>query len=218
MASAHNAPSPTLRPDDIRDTARLCREALAPALEADWNAPAGTLTWTCRRTLDHIGDALCLYAAHLAARAQERLPIARDGTPTLGVADLLRLVEPLAAILAAVAEAAPAGTRAFHPAGMADVSGFVAMGCDEMLIHSADIAAGLGLPFRPPDVLIGQVLARLFPWAPGGEDVWATLLWANGRAELSGYPRLEADWYWWCAPLEEWDGTRKRRTAPPAWS
>lgn len=212
------AHDPQIQPDDLLQAAALCRATLTPAIDGDWEARAGDLTWTCRRTLDHIGDTLCLYAAYLASRAHERLPIPRDGSPTLSVADLLRLVEPLAAILAEVARAAPAGTRAFHPAGLADSAGFLAMGCDEILVHTADITRGLGVPFRPPDALCERILARLFPWTPQEGDTWHRFLWANGRMALPGHDRLGSDWYWWCAPLEEWDGAVKKRTAPPAWT
>lgn len=192
-----------LQPVDLLATATLCRQTLAPTVAADWTARAGALTWTCRRTLDHIVDTLCLYATYVGSRARERLPIVRDGAPTLPVADLLRLVEPMAAVVAEVVRAAPPRTRVYHPAGLADTEGFLAMGRDEILIHTADIARGLEAPFRPPDALTPRVLTRLFPWAPTEGDAWVTLLWANGRGALAGHARLEADWYWWCAPLDE---------------
>src|SRR5581483_5190401 len=97
---------------------------LTPALDGDWEAPAGDLDWSCRHTLDHIADALALYAAHLATRAPERLPVTRNGNPTQAPPALLTVVEAQAAVLAEVARAAPPGTRAFHPAGMADPAGF----------------------------------------------------------------------------------------------
>jgi hypothetical protein len=101
---------------------------------------------------------------------------------------------------------------------MADAEGFVAMGCDEILVHTGDIADGLGITAAPPTDLCARVLARLFPWAPKGTDPWPTLLWANGRAPLGDRGRLDADWYWQCAPLSEWDGAVKRRTKAPAWT
>jgi hypothetical protein len=99
---------------------------------------------------------------------------------------------------------------------MADGTGFLAMGCTEILIHAADVADGLDLPFRPPEDLAARVLRRIFPWAPEEGDAWAILRWACGRGPLPGRPQLDADWYWHCAPLVEWDGTVKKRQAPPA--
>jgi uncharacterized protein (TIGR03083 family) len=184
----------------------------------DWSAPAGALRWSCRRTLDHIVDTLVLYAAHLASRATTRLPLVRDGAPHADLDELFAALAAEAAVLAEVAAAAGPDVRAFHPAGMADASGFVAMGCDEVLVHTGDIAAGLGVDFRPPEELARRVLARLFPWAPPDVHPWDALSWANGRRRLPGHERLGPDWYWHCAPLSEWDGTRGRRLVPPAWT
>ena len=212
------ATNPLMTPDDLRTSAALCREALSPGLDQDWSVAAGDLTWDCRQTLDHISNALGFYATHLATRSRERRVPVRDGDPARSPAELLTVVETSAAILAEVAWAAPAGTRAFHPAGMADAEGFVAMGCEEMLIHTDDIAQGLGLAFRPPDDLARRLVRRLFPWAPTDPNPWAGVRWASGRAALPDRERLNADWYWHCAPLAEWDGTVKRRTAPPSWT
>ena len=103
-------------------------------------------------------------------------------------------VETAAAVLAELARAAGPEIRAFHPAGMADGSGFVAMGCVEIVIHTADIAEGLGLSFQPPDELTRAVVSRLFPWAPAGADPWAAFRWACGRISLPGHERLGPDW------------------------
>ncbi len=84
-------------------------------------------------------------------------------------------------MLTEVARAAPPGTRAFHPAGMADVSGWIGMGCAEILVHTGDIARGLGLPYRPPDELCSRVRARLFPWAPADID-------SLGQSALGRWP------------------------------
>lgn len=207
-----------LSPADLHTAIEICKRVLGPVLDGDWSVRAGELGWDCRRTLDHIADTLALYAGYLASLARGRLPVMRDGDPDLPVAELLIVVETQAAVLAAVTRATPPGARAFHPAGMADVSGYIAMACVEILIHTADIARGLGRAFRPPDGLCLRVLHRLFPWAPKGGNGWLTLRWACGRAALPDQERLGPDWYWHCAPLDEWDGTVKKRLAPPAWS
>jgi hypothetical protein len=155
----------------------------------------------------------------LATRAEGALPAApRNGDPSATLGDLLTVAGTSAAVLADVIRSAPTDARAFHPAGVADVSGFIAMGCDELLVHTGDIADGLGIPFDPPADLCDRVLRRLFPWAPEGAGPWATLRWANGRAELPGHGRQDSDWYWNCAPLAEWDGTVERRHVPPRWT
>ena len=206
-----------LTPEDLLSTARVCQETLQPGLDRDWSVKAGDLEWDCRRTLDHIVDTLFVYAAYLASRATERISPPRNGDPSASPAGLLATVGVAAAVLAEVARAAPPETRAFHPAGMADVSGWMGMACTEILVHTDDIARGLELPFRPPDDLSARVLTRLFPWAPADIDPWGSLRWAAGRAALPDREQLGPDWYWHCAPRSEWDGTIKKRTSPPAW-
>jgi hypothetical protein len=68
------------------------------------------------------------------------------------------------------------------------------MGVVETLVHTYDIALGLGLDWRPPARLCAPVLARLFPDAPPG-DPSALLLWCTGRITLDGRPRRE-QWRW----------------------
>ena len=89
--------------------------------------------------------------------------------------------------------------------GIADASGFAAMACDEMLIHTYDAARGLGRAFDPTPELAERTLRRLFPWAPEEVEAWDGLKWANGRVALPGLKQL-AKWGWQCAPLSEWDG------------
>jgi len=47
----------------------------------------------------------------------------------------------------------------------------------------------------------------LFPWALDDGPAWTLLLWSNGRVEVPGLVgRLDPDWVWHWAPLDEWDG------------
>lgn len=204
-------------PDDLRAAAAAAIQALWPHRDQDWSVPAGELDWDCADTVGHITEALRFYAANLAMRARERPPYPWTGTFAGTPEVWLLALEATAELLAVVAEATSAEERAFHPAGMADAEGFLAMGCDEVLVHAGDVAAGLGVAFDPPEQVCARVLARLFPWAePGGDErAWDLLRWANGRAELPGRPRLGPDWWWHCAPLAEWDGSRKVRTEGP---
>lgn len=69
------------------------------------------------------------------------------------------------------------------------------MGIVETLVHTHDLAQGLGFAWNPPADLCSRVLARLFPDAPESTDPWPALLWATGRDELPGRPRLTT-WRW----------------------
>ena len=95
--------------------------------------------------------------------------------------------------------------------GTADASGFAAMACDEILIHTRDAGTGLGADFEPAADLAGRILARLFPWYEPVPDPWSALLHANGRIALPGRVHQAEQWRWHCAPLTEWDGSE-----PPA--
>lgn len=210
-----------LTPDDLRAASGLVVAALRPHARAEerWEAPAGTLQWTCRRTLDHISDVLALYAGYVARRATGVIPALRNGDPAASVSELLETLRTTTAVLARLLEHMAEGERAFHQAGIADRSGWLAMACDEVLVHGADVAAGLGIPFTVPGELAGAVVKRLFPWAPEEGDAWRRLRWANGRADLPGTPNPGPDWWWHPAPLEDWPGGGvRRRTTPPRWT
>lgn len=123
--------------DDVTRAVRLALDLLAPAVDRDWDVPAGSLGWSCRETLEHMGDSY----------------------------------------------------------GPSDPSGFAAMGVVEVLVHTHDVAAGLGLGWLPPADLCARALGRLFPDAPPGAEPWPALLWCTGRADLPGRP-APTTWTW----------------------
>jgi uncharacterized protein (TIGR03083 family) len=194
---------------DVRAAAAQCAAFLSVHVDADWSKPIPDLEWTVVQAIDHAAFSSLWYAFDLSAQGNRLDPMdpqMRD----MSQPDRILTFEAMANALAYVVDGTPPGTRGFHPFGMADASGFAAMGCDEMLVHTDDAARGLGTSFRPDDALAARVVQRLFPWAPEGHDPWATLRWANGRQPLGDKPRLE-QWWWHCAPLDEWTGT-----APPS--
>ncbi len=193
---------------DVRRAAEIAGAALRPAADADWSVPAGDVTYSCRDTLAHIVESMIIYARDLATPVEEatgdHLGLRCDPEGT--VTGLLDALHETAAVLAAVVDHVPTDQRGFHPDGQADASGFAAMACDEILVHTGDITAGLDLLYAPPSELCERVVRRLFPWAPEEGPAWQRLLWANGRTGLPERPRLDPDWIWHCAPLREWDG------------
>jgi hypothetical protein len=106
-----------------------------------------------------------------------------------------------ARVVASVIDAS-APIRGFHPLGQSRASGFAAMACDELLIHTDDAGRGLGRVFAPDPALCARVLARLFPEAPRDVAPWDGLRWANGRIALPGRPRQQR-WRWTCTPQED---------------
>jgi hypothetical protein len=184
--------------------------ALTPALAQDWHVPAGALEWDCWETVEHVADDLFAYAGQLAPRRppltthvpfawQRRRPGAPASTifadPEAGQPGLLQVLEACGTFLSAVVRTAPPQTRAHHVYGVSDPVGFAAMGVVETLVHLHDVAAALDIDWNPPSDLCARALTRLFPNAPTDTDPWPTLLWATGRADLPGHPRL-TDWRW----------------------
>jgi hypothetical protein len=80
------------------------------------------------------------------------------------------------------------------------------MGVVETLVHTHDLAAGLGLApggagWKPPADLVARSLQRIFPDAPEAAeaDPWSALLWCTGRLDLPGRGR-RSSWRWYAAP------------------
>lgn len=197
--------------DDVRATASFCTTFLAEHAEADWTVPVPDLEMTVAGAVAHISEGCIWYAIDLAAGGKDLDPVEHRVKIVDSNVELIDTLRTYATVAAAVIEASPHTARGFHPMGAADPSGFAAMACDEMLIHTDDAARGLETRFAPPPDLADRVLRRLFPWVAPGPDPWAQLRWANGRIELDGQDRLSG-WAWHCAPLDEWDGTTPTRT------
>ncbi|MBW1597029.1 maleylpyruvate isomerase N-terminal domain-containing protein [Streptomyces sp. JJ38] len=204
------SPSVPVTADDVDLAVRLAVAVLGEAPRTAWDAKAGPLEWDCWETIEHLSDDLFAYAVQLGPRTPPldgEVPIVwesrRPGGPettirvdrTAGPAGLLQALEASGALLVAMVRTAPPRTRAYHVFGVSDPEGFAAMGVVETLVHTHDLAQGLGLPWSPPAELCARVLTRLFPQAPEGTEPWPTLLWATGRAELPGHPRLTT-WRW----------------------
>jgi hypothetical protein len=194
----------------VTQAVALAIDRLASAAELDWTVPAGGLDWTCWETVEHMSDDLFTYAVQLGPAAPSmttHVPFGwqrrhADGPPLTVFVDpaegprgLLQVFEACGALLSAMVTVVPAQRRSFHSYGPSDASGFAAMGVVEVLVHTHDVALGLGLDWTPPADLCAAALRRLFPDAPAGAQPWPTLLWACGRADLPGHP-ARTEWTW----------------------
>lgn len=192
-----------LQPEDLEATAAFVTEVCRRNAEADWSRPAGTLEWSVRETVIHMASTCTFYALHLSSLAVRELPVTLAST---GANSNLDLIDPIAAsakLLATVARFVPDDQRGFHAEGRADAEGFLAMGCSELLVHTADVAAGLDCEVALPKETCRRVVDRLYPWAPPGMQPAAALLWANGRIGIDGSPPETAPRAWHCAPIDE---------------
>ena len=200
--------------DDVRAAQAACHGFLAPHVAADWSAEVPDMDFTVASVVAHAANAPLWYALDLWGGPGDDAAFELNVDAGAANAALLVSLRSAARVCAASVDAAPAGIRGFHPAGAADPSGFAAMACDEILIHTDDAARGLGLTFTPDGGLAERVLARLFPWHElGADDGWQLLRWANGRIDLPGRPN-QRGWRWHCAPLADWDGKQPSLTPP----
>lgn len=189
---------------NLWQSARASTSFLTSTLGHDWDQSIPGMSWSVREVVAHISEIQLWCASSLSAGKDElstlELKVVRSSAPE-------RLIETIAAcssLLGHVVDDVAPGQRGWQPDGPADATGFSALGCNELLVHTSDAARGLGLEFEPPEVLTQSVLRRLFPWAPRDTDTWETLLLATGRADLPGLERQD-HWHPHPAPLSEWD-------------
>lgn len=199
MPSTAGDPTGTMGPMDAAEVDRVADaavRALRPHTRRDWSAPAGPVTWSCRDTLVHVADDMFGYACQVAAEPEDDYPpFEITVAPETGPGGILDVVTAGAALLAAAVRTASPRARGWHPFGTSDAAGFAAMGVVELLVHTDDIARGLGVGWTPPPGAAAAALRRLWPEVEPGRDPDTTLLHVTGRAPLDGVP-APGQWRW----------------------
>jgi hypothetical protein len=178
----------------ITGSGRRAGDAATPPAEVrrDWAVPTAGLEWSCWTTAVQVAHDLVAYSGQLAGEAQGRyLPFDLSVSADSTASDVLDIVGMAGATLSAVVSSADPSVRAWHY-GSTDPVGFAAMGVGETIVHTFDIAEGLGLAWQAPRELCLFVLDRLFPSRPSG-DPSDVLLWSTGRRPLGD-----------AAPVNEW--------------
>ncbi len=182
----------------LEQIAIATRDALGPLIDADWSVPVPNSEWSCWQTGVHMADGYFAHAAQVLAQPTDGfLPAEVVVDTAASPAQLLTVITTCAGMLVAAATLADPAGRSWHPWGIADPIGEIAMGVVEGLVHTWDIATGLGVDWRPPADLCEPVLHRLFPDAPQG-DPSAVLLWCTGRSALADLARQDK-WRWYCS-------------------
>lgn len=187
---------------ELEDVVAAADALLALAGRSDddqrWQAAAVPTSWTAVRTLEHVADALVFYAGQVARRADQRLPVLRDGRPA-PPSEQLDNVLTAAHLLTGQLRDLGSG-RAWHPSGSADAAGWAGMAITELLVHGTDAAHAVGVELARPPEVCARTLARVFPWIDPALAPPAELLLAvTGRSRTAGVPQ-DPDWWWQSAP------------------
>jgi uncharacterized protein (TIGR03083 family) len=149
----------------VTEAASVCSAALEKVGSERWSTDIPDLNWTVARAVAHAAESCLWYAIDFAARGTDLLTVEHQVRFDREPSRLVATVRTYVSILADVLDSAPDAQRGFHPMGLADRSGFAAMACDELLVHTWDAANALGVGFDPPVGLAEATLLRLFPWA-----------------------------------------------------
>jgi hypothetical protein len=172
---------PQLVPGDVVAAGSVVEAALRPLAHHDWSVRAGPLEWDVERTISHMIGATAKYTLYLASRCDHFVAFAVTRWPEVTNDEVIDSIVPVAAGLAAVATVTPHDVRAFHVTGPSSATDYVGRACVELLVHTDDALAGLGVAFEPPADLCQRVLAQQYPDVPGHGSGWHQMLIANGR-------------------------------------
>ena len=187
----------TAESEHVREAVQQSVQLLRPEVQRDWTIEAGTVAWSCWKTAAHVSNDLLKYAGQVVGQPQHgylrfHVRAASDAAPL----DLLDTMQMAGNMLALAVETADSASTAWHY-GATDPTGFAAMGVGETLLHTYDIATGLGIDWTPLPDLCEFVLARMFPEFTDGAPV-DRLLWLTGRRALGDQPP-RGDWVWHAA-------------------
>ncbi len=170
-----------IRPDSVEAAAAVVVKALRPGVDADWSVRAGGLEWSVDRTIAHMAGAPAKYAFYLSSRSTRYVAVTVMPSDDATRQERLEAIEGCAAALAGVAATAPKDALGFHVSGMHNAEEFLAMGCEELLVHAYDVTCGLGLPYEPPEDLCRLVIEYLYPGREEQRPAWPFLVWLSGR-------------------------------------
>jgi hypothetical protein len=170
-----------LTPDDVITAAMTAEAALRPLVSSDWSVRAGPLEWDVEQTITHMIGGPAKYTLYVASQSEHFIALSMARWPDATNEEIIDSIVPVAAGLAAVAAATPPGVRAYHATGPSSAIDYVGRACVELLVHTDDALAGLGVAFAPPEDLCQRVLAQRFPDAVGLASPWHGLLTASGR-------------------------------------
>jgi hypothetical protein len=198
-----------------------CVDALRVAVDPDWTSLAGSLVWSASHTAAHLTDVLYSYAFQAAAHGTRGiLPFEElHAGPGADAEGLVDGIHASGVMLASVLRCMPdTATSQWWGRGVAAAE-WAAMGTRETLLHTYDIAIGLGVELVPPPDVASRAYEQWHsrqrfvsdeaddqgPDVSSPDDSWAALVRASER------PFGDDEWETWRRDANE----RRGRPAPP---
>lgn len=188
---------------DLLGLSEYVAAAWERGIDRDWSAHAGSLEWSCTKTANHAYDSTLAVGYFLASRRQDRYP---EWCDDLSVGDPpwpSELVEAIAVagrLVAGVVATTPDDVRAIiwrrPETTVASPQDFAPRAALEMMLHGHDVAAGIGVPYEPPEGLCTRLRDHTHTWPFWGTawkpirrttDAWGDLLDASGRARFVAF-------------------------------
>ncbi|MBB5490436.1 maleylpyruvate isomerase N-terminal domain-containing protein [Nocardiopsis metallicus] len=133
-----------MRGEDVRAAADTALEFLEPRLGRDWSAAIPGMDFTVASVLAHAAQGPLWYCLDLIGGTADEAAFEITVRPDADPHALLRSLNSAARLCAMSVDAHPSSARGFHPMGASDPSGFAAMACAEILVHTHDAATGWG--------------------------------------------------------------------------
>ncbi len=183
------------RREDLDELSAYVRERWLAGVTADWDAPAGTLEWTCSQTADHTVDTVFAPAFFLASNRQDKYPdigiysVGADAGPEQYVEALAVATRVLGAVVADADPAERAIIWQWPEPTLAAPVDFLPRGGLELILHGHDVCAGLDVEYAPPADICRRLRRHTLDWPmwlrwnglAETDDAWADLLRGSGR-------------------------------------
>jgi hypothetical protein len=167
-------------PDVVQAAASVVVAALQPGVDAGWSVRAGDLEWSVDHTIAHMTGAPAKYALYLSSRSTRYVAVRIVPSADATRQERLDAIEGCSAALAGGAATVPRDAFGFHVSGMRNAEQFLAMACEELLVHAYDVTRGLGLPYEPPEELRRLVIEHCYPATTG----WGKPPGLDDRSEI----------------------------------
>jgi hypothetical protein len=171
----------------------LVLRELGERIGLDWSLPAASLEWSCRHTIDHMVDGVFSCSFQLASRARKGfLPFNElHATSEASASELVTGLAAVGELLTALLRSVPSDAEASDGVLMLNADDWAARAAYELLVHTHDIARGLGSRFDPPFSVCSWVMSSSKLWildresAAEASNPWEALLIGSGRATHS---------------------------------